>query len=469
MQRILIVKTSSLGDVIHCLPVVNDILQHAHDTQIDWVVEESFANIPRMHAGVNHVYTVAMRRWKKSLFSIKTWREISAFKKIIKQNKYDAVIDCQGLLKSALITKQARTTIKGLKYGYDKNSIREPIASLFYEKKYAISYNQHAVTRNRALCAMSLNCAIPTNAPDYGINILNSTPADLMDIGLQASYIIALHGTSRDSKLWPVENWVNLGKQLAKQNLNLALPWASDAEFSRANEIASQLSNAQVSNCIVLPKLSIAQIANVIANAKAAVGVDTGLSHLAAALNVPTIAIYTDTNPTLTGVMGGAFKPAINLGNIDEIPKVDDVMLELNKFWHLPFLILMMRTNRQIFFFIALFFVLLVAFVCWTPKGLSRTILTSSNACFTQISPKGSFRVDICRPSFPYFSFNKEMPRFVRFYDQKTQQILSESDILEMSGRGEIFWPQVGRLTIMVGSGDNAPEVSVQHLDGAVQ
>jgi heptosyltransferase I len=321
MKRILLVKTSSLGDVIHCLPVVNDILQHAQDAQIDWIVEDSFADIPRMHAGVNNVYTVAMRRWKKSLFSLKTWREISAFKKLIKQNQYDAVIDCQGLLKSALITKQALTTIKGLKHGYDKNSIREPIASLFYEKKYTISYNQHAVTRNRALCAMSLGYAIPTNAPDYGINIQNSMPADLIDIGLQGSYIIALHGTSRDSKLWLVTNWVNLGKELAKQNLNLALPWASDAEHMRAKEIASQLSNATV-----LPKLGIVQISTVIGNAKAAVGVDTGLSHLAAALNIPTIAIYTDTNPLLTGVMAGAFKAAINLGGIAKTPTVDDVL-----------------------------------------------------------------------------------------------------------------------------------------------
>ena len=167
MQRILIVKTSSLGDVIHCLPVVNDIHQHFAniqiDAQIDWVVEESFADIPRMHKGVNKVFTVAMRRWKKQLFNPKTWSEISEFKKLIKQNKYDAVIDCQGLLKSALITKQALTTIQGLKHGYDKNSIREPIASLFYEKTHAISYQQHAVTRNRALCAMSLGYAIPTN------------------------------------------------------------------------------------------------------------------------------------------------------------------------------------------------------------------------------------------------------------------------------------------------------------------
>ena len=336
MQRILIVKTSSLGDVIHCLPVVNDIHQHFAniqiDAQIDWVVEESFADIPRMHAGVNKVFTVAMRRWKKSLLSPKTWSEIAAFKKLIKQNQYDAVIDCQGLLKSALVTKQANTTIHGLKHGFDSSSIREPIASQFYEKKYAISYQQHAVTRNRALCAMSLGYANPTNAPDYGISISNNTPresngsASLMDIGLQGSYIIALHGTSRDSKLWPVTNWVNLGKELAKQNLNLVLPWASDEELTRANQIAQQLTNATV-----LPKLSILQIVGMISHAKAAIGVDTGLSHLAAALNIPTVALYTDTNPALTGVMAGKFAPAINLGGIDKIPSVAIVVVALNK------------------------------------------------------------------------------------------------------------------------------------------
>lgn len=334
-MKLLIIKTTSLGDVIHCLPVVNDIRTHFPNAQIDWVVEESFADIPRMHAGVNNIFTVAVRRWKKSIFSRKTWAEIAAFKQLIQGNKsnanqYDAIIDCQGLLKSALITSEAKTNLKGLKHGYNKNSIREPIACLFYERKYAISYQQHAVTRNRALCAMSLGYEAPTNAPDYGIAVKNDTSANLMDIGLQDNgfdnYVIALHGTSRDSKQWPVENWVGLGKKIAKQNLNLALPWASDAELDRANLVASQLTNATV-----LPKLSIAQIAGVIANAKAAVGVDTGLSHLAAALNVPTIAIYTDTNPALTGVMGGAFKPAVNLGGISSMPSVDNFMNEFNK------------------------------------------------------------------------------------------------------------------------------------------
>jgi heptosyltransferase I len=323
MQRILIVKTSSLGDVIHCLPVVNDILQHAQQAHIDWVVEESFADIPRMHAGVNQVFTVAIRRWRKAVLSQNTWQEIFEIKRLIQQNQYDAIIDCQGLLKSALITKQTH----GLKHGYDKNSIREPIASWFYDKTYNISYQQHAVTRNRALVAMSLGYEPPTNTPDYGILAKNDTSVSRIDIGLQADYVIALHGTSRDSKLWPIDNWVDLGRELAKQNLNLALPWANEIEFKRANEIASQLKNA-----IVLPKLSIAQLASVIAKSKAAIGVDTGLSHLAAALNKPTIAIYSDTNPALTGVMAGNVMPAINLGGIAQTPNVSEVLDSFKKF-----------------------------------------------------------------------------------------------------------------------------------------
>ncbi len=128
-----------------------------------------------------------------------------------------------------------------------------------------------------------------------------------------------------------------------------------------------------------------------------------------------------------------------------------------------------MKTNRQIFFYIAVFFVMFMVFAVWAPKGISTTMFASKDACFTQLSPKGSFRVDICRPSFPYLSFTKDMPRFVRFYDQHTRQILSESDILDMSGRGEVFWPLAERLTIIVGGGDNSPEVKVQHLDGEQQ
>ncbi|HSI25357.1 MAG TPA: lipopolysaccharide heptosyltransferase I [Methylotenera sp.] len=319
MPRILLVKTSSLGDVIHNLPVVNDILQHAPQAHIDWLVEESFADIPHLHTGISHVFTLALRRWKKHIFSQKTWQEMAAFKQLIQQHHYDAIIDTQGLIKSALAMRYTH----GTKHGYDKQSIREPLASYFYDKTYAISYQQHAVTRNRALCALSLGYAISTDAPNYGM------PTERMAIhphsgDLQSDYMIALHGTSRDSKLWPIEHWVALGKQLALQNLNMVLPWASDAEHARATIISQQ-----VPDSVVLPKFSISELAGVIANAKAAVGVDTGLSHFAAALNIPTVAIYTDTNPALTGVMAGKFASAINLGGINQTPTVEDVLRAL--------------------------------------------------------------------------------------------------------------------------------------------
>ena len=315
-MKILIIKTSSLGDVIHCLPVIQDIHTHYPDAQIDWVVEESFADIPRMHPAIQQVYTVALRRWRKQLLNSTTWSEIKQFRQLIATNQYDAVIDAQGLLKSALITRMAN----GIKHGYDKLSIREPISSRFYDNTHAITYQQHAVSRNRTLAALSLDYSPPTNVPDYGIQ----AKADLVETPSKP-FVIALHGTSRDSKLWPVEHWIDLGKALKARQLNMLLPWSNAAELLRAEQIANGLENA-----IVLPKLSIAELASVISLAKAAVGVDTGLSHLAAALNIPTIAIYTDTDPALTGVVGSQAK-VINLGNIAQIPSVDSVITHLNQ------------------------------------------------------------------------------------------------------------------------------------------
>lgn len=314
MKRILLVKTSSLGDVIHNLPIIHDIRHHIDDIEIDWVVEESFADIPKLHAGVNRVIPVAMRRWRKSIFTKKTWQEIKLAKQQIKQIPYDMILDTQGLLKSALICQLAH----GTKHGYDRNSIREPLASLFYDVTHACAYAQHAVTRNRTLAALSLGYPVPTSAPDYGLNEAS------FSVNLAKPYVIGLHGTSRDSKLWPLQHWIELGKALAEQGLHLVLPWASDEEESRANVIAISLNNA-----IVLPKCTIEQLAIIISQSQAAVGVDTGLSHLAAALNVPTVAIYTDTDPALTGVMAGAHQPAVNLGGIAQIPGVNEVMRTL--------------------------------------------------------------------------------------------------------------------------------------------
>ncbi len=307
MLKLLIVKTSSLGDVIHNLPIIHDIRTHYPDAEIDWVVEESFADIPKLHPGVNRVIPVALRRWRKAIFSKNTWSEISAAKRRIAQQPYDIILDTQGLIKSGLITSMSH----GHKHGFDKNSAREPLASHFYNTPHPVARNQHAVARIRTLAALSFGYTMPTDLPSYGI-AASAQP----DLSLNAPYIVGLHGTSRDSKLWPVTHWIELGTELAKLNLQLALPWASAAEFQRAQQIAGALNNATV-----LPKQSIAQLATIISQARAAVGVDTGLSHLSVALSIPTVAIYTDTNPGLTGVYAGAHAPATNLGNINIIPE----------------------------------------------------------------------------------------------------------------------------------------------------
>ncbi len=306
-----------MGDIIHCLPVIADIRSHIPEARIDWVVEDSFADIPCMCPNINQVVPVAVRRWRKHIFSKKTWYEIASFKRSL--SRYDAVIDCQGLTKSALIS----LLVKGVRHGFDWHSGRDPFASIFYAKKHAVSLQQDAVARNRELVAHALGYAKPINVPNYGIS---HRPEALMDINLQDNYVLTLHGTSRDSKVWPIQNWIELGKALAKKNLNLVLPWANDTELQRANEIANQLESAKV-----LPKLSIAQLAPIINQARAAIGVDTGLTHLAAALDIPTIAIYTDSDPALNGVIAGAEAHAINLGNIGKVPTTDEVLLAFNK------------------------------------------------------------------------------------------------------------------------------------------
>lgn len=322
MLNLLIVKTSSLGDVIHNLPIIADIHAHQPDVKIDWLVEESFADIPKLHPAINQVITVAMRRWRKTLFNKKTWQEIKSVKHQLALQHYDVVIDTQGLLKSGLLAYFCN----GTKHGYDKHSIREPLASLCYDIKHEVSRKLHAVERNRALAALALAYPIPNKLPDYGIKAPALQGTITPDNIQNTPYIVGLHGSSRDSKLWPTECWINLGRKLAAQQLNLVLPWSSQAELLRAEMIANSLPNA-----IVLPKLSIAQLSTVISNALAAIGVDTGLSHLAVALGIPTIAIYVDTNPQLTGVFAGAYAPVVNLGNIQQSPSVDEVFEALLK------------------------------------------------------------------------------------------------------------------------------------------
>ncbi len=315
MLKLLIVKTSSMGDVIHNLPIVNDILRHYPDAQIDWVVEQSFADIVKLHPHVHRVLPVALRQWRKALFSPSTWQAIRNSRKAIAASQYDIVLDTQGLLKSAWISRWAT----GVRHGYDSTSAREPLASLFYQHRHTVSKAQHAVVRNRSLAALALGYSLPSALADAGI-------AGQQGSNASSQTVIGLHGSSRDSKLWPTAQWIALCNALAKDGLQVLLPWANAQEQLRAQQIAQSCSNARV-----LPACNLQQLADIIAQAKLAIGVDTGLTHLAVALKIPTIGIYTDTNPDKTGLYTPGNPNVVNLGGIAQTPMLQDVLQQVHQ------------------------------------------------------------------------------------------------------------------------------------------
>lgn len=306
-MRILLVKTSSLGDVIHNLPVVRDLLAQRPDCVIDWVVERALAEIPRLHAGVRRVIPVGLRAWRHRLLKGSTWSELGAFGRELRADSYDLVIDTQGLLKSALIARRAR----GPHCGYDAASAREPAASRFYDRRYTVSRALHAVDRNRRLVAAAAGYAVD-GAPDYGLGAVppGLTPDPSGGTDTPPPHAVLLTATSRDDKLWPEADWIALGMALCAHGLHCLLPSGSATERERAARIASALPAATA-----LPAQSLTELAATLGAARLAVGVDTGLVHLAAALDRPTLALYCASEPDLTGVMAGrGGAPAENLG-----------------------------------------------------------------------------------------------------------------------------------------------------------
>ena len=311
---IVLIKTSSLGDGLHNFPVVTDICTHYPEAKIDWVVEESFAALPALHPNVRNIIPVALRRWRKSWWASRG--EIKTACRTLRAQHYDLALDTQGLLKSALITRCTDAPHCGM----DWNSAREPLASLLYECTFFVPKMQHAVERNRQLAGLALGYT-PVGEPNYGIHI---PAAALPWFKHSTPYVVLLHATSRDDKLWEETNWIALGKTLAAQGLQLVLPWGSEKEKARSERLAAAIPNA-----ICPPRLSLNEATALLGRAQAAIGVDTGLSHLAAALNIPTIGIYTATDPGLTGLHAG--KLAVNLGGKQKSPTVDEVLFTLSE------------------------------------------------------------------------------------------------------------------------------------------
>lgn len=295
-MRVLVVKMSSLGDVIHTLPALSDASRAIPGISFDWVVEEAFAEIPGWHPAVDKVIPVAIRRWRKRPFRDFRGPEWRGVREALRRRHYDAVIDAQGLLKSAVIT----WLVAAPRYGMDSQSVRERFAALAYHHRIAVPREMHAVERIRLLFARALNYPLLEEPGDYGVRESLTTGAHE---GL-APCLLFFHGTARAEKLWPEEHWIELIALATEQGYSVWLPWGSEPERERAQRLAGHREEGQTPFVKVLPRLDLLGLATLLLQASGAVAVDTGLGHLSAALDVPTVSLYGPTRTRLIGAYG---------------------------------------------------------------------------------------------------------------------------------------------------------------------
>lgn len=291
-MRVLIVKVSSLGDIIHTLPAVTDASMAHRDLVFDWVVEENFTEVPSWHPAVENVIPVAIRRWRKSMVKTMLNKEYQLFKNDLQNVHYDLVIDAQGLIKSGVISRIS----KGLTVGLSNRTIREPMATLFYNKVYSVPWNEHAVDRVRQLFSRALKYSYDEERVDYGLDLDRIAPANERT---KCKRLVFLHGTTWRTKHWPQHYWRQLAHIAVENGFEVLLPWGNEQEKIRAEFIAKD--NAKVT---VLDRQSLTGLARHILTAKGVIAVDTGLGHLAAALAIPTLSLYGPTDPGLSGTFG---------------------------------------------------------------------------------------------------------------------------------------------------------------------
>jgi len=290
--RVLIIKLASMGDLVHLLPALTDACEAYPSITFDWVVDKSFSEVPSWHGSVHRRILTNHRKWRSSPFAKKTRTEFSGMLKNLREEDYDLVIDAQGNLKTGILGCFA----KGKKVGASGSSVQEWGTHFFYQKKINLPKNVHAITFLRTLLSRTLNYPVPETSPNYGID---KTKLMVPNIPLPSSYLIFVPIASFPSKLWPEKSWrtlIDLGKDL---NLQILIPSGNETEKQRAEALAKDRFFVTA-----LPKLTLSEIGYLILNAKAVVSVDTGLSHIAAALDTPSLTLYGPTNPDITGTIG---------------------------------------------------------------------------------------------------------------------------------------------------------------------
>ena len=314
MTRILLVRLSSLGDVLHTFPAVTDLRRAMPDAALDWVVEEAYAPLVRMHPGVSRAIPFSLRRWRRDPLNRRAWREFAAFRAALREHAYDWIIDAQGLVKSAIVARLAHGPV----HGYGPVTGRERLAARFYDFTHEIPREDHAVHRYRTLVARALDYRLQGGI-DYGI-----VPPAAPVFAPSEPYCVLLHSTARAEKLWGEDAWVQVGRALESRQLACVLPWGNADERLRAGRLAASLGQA-----VVPPEMSMEEAAGLIGDAVAVVGLDTGLMHLAVALGVPVVGIYCNSEPSRTGPLG-AGRIAIR-GGVGKPPSPADVLSALGE------------------------------------------------------------------------------------------------------------------------------------------
>ncbi len=326
-MNILLVKLSSLGDVLHNLPVVWDIRARYPDAHITWVVEEGYVDLLAPlrsqgdFRGIDDVVPFALRRWRKALFAQHNRQEMQAFRQRLQSRAYDLVIETQGLIKSALVTRLARRAPGGRVFGLANRtqySGYEPLARWFYSDSVTVPWQCHAVERSRRVTAAALGLpwqgesAAPRFYPPTWLeHTLASSPPQ--------PYVLCFHATARDAKRWADAHWVALGRYLADQGLTVRFPWGSAKERAISEALAAQVPGAEVPDAF-----SLHEAPRIVAQARLVIGVDTGLTHMAAVLGRPTVELYCDSPRWKTE---GYWSPQIrNLGDMAAPPSEDEVM-----------------------------------------------------------------------------------------------------------------------------------------------
>jgi heptosyltransferase-1 len=315
--KILLVRVSSLGDVLHNLPMVADLLREHPGATIDWVVEEGYVSLVRLNPHVRKIIPWSLRRWRKSLGKQETRAEIRAFFRTLREDEYDYVFDTQGLLKTGIIMGAARVRKGGKKVGLangSEGSGYEGISRIFHTDSIPLNPRTHAVARGRMVAGAALDYSVDS-APEFGLPA--PTPATRPAFLPHDDYAVFFHGTARAAKKWADANWIALGAALAP--MLVLLPWGSQAEHEDAQALAAAMPNARV-----LPKLSMMDAVLLAQHARLAVGVDTGLTHIAAAFVRPTIEIYCDSPKWKTE--GNWSDRIVNLGDLGAPPSSADVI-----------------------------------------------------------------------------------------------------------------------------------------------